>query len=136
SDLDTDGDGQVSLEEWRAAGKSIEAFQRIDRNDDGILTPDEVLYSLGLPADGAKGGKDSAKKGPVMGKGKLSRDLPAWFAKLDTDGDGQVSLDEWREGGKALEEFEAMDRNGDGYLTADEVLHYIESRTKAGGKWR
>src|SRR5262249_15377899 len=28
--------------------------------------------------------------------------LPDWFKKLDTDGDGQVSLAEWKAGGRSL----------------------------------
>jgi Ca2+-binding EF-hand superfamily protein len=41
--LDTDNDGQIGLYEWKASGKSIEEFQKIDRNNDGFLTVEEVL---------------------------------------------------------------------------------------------
>jgi hypothetical protein len=41
--LDTDHDMQIGLYEWKAAGRSIEEFMRIDRNNDGFLTVDEVL---------------------------------------------------------------------------------------------
>jgi Ca2+-binding EF-hand superfamily protein len=41
--LDSDNDGQVGLYEWKISGRSIEEFQEIDRNNDGFLTPDEVL---------------------------------------------------------------------------------------------
>ncbi len=44
--LDTDRDGQVSLAEWRADGKSLEEFKAMDLNDDGLLTPEEVLQYL------------------------------------------------------------------------------------------
>jgi hypothetical protein len=34
--------------EWVKGGKSISAFDKIDRNGDGLLTPDEVLRHLGV----------------------------------------------------------------------------------------
>jgi uncharacterized protein (TIGR03067 family) len=40
--LDADNDGQVSLYEWRAAGKSIAEFRKWDLNDDGFITPYEA----------------------------------------------------------------------------------------------
>jgi len=41
--LDTDRDGQVSLWEWRKAGKSLEEFFEWDLNEDGFITAEEVL---------------------------------------------------------------------------------------------
>ena len=46
--------------------------------------------------------------------------LPQWWRELDTDHDGQIGLYEWRKGGRSIEEFIKLDRNGDGLLTADE----------------
>jgi len=43
-ELDKDKDGQVSLYEWKTATKDIEEFVKMDRNDDGFLTIEEVLY--------------------------------------------------------------------------------------------
>jgi len=43
--IDLDGDGQVSLFEWQKAGKDIEEFIKLDLNDDGFLTVEEVLRS-------------------------------------------------------------------------------------------
>jgi len=62
----------------------------------------------------------------VFRAGKLPPGLPEWFAELDTDGDGQVGLYEWRKAGKSIDEFQAMDRNGDGLLTAEEMLYYMD----------
>ena len=42
-ELDIDKDGQVGLHEWVRAGRSIEEFNAMDRNDDGLLTVEEVL---------------------------------------------------------------------------------------------
>jgi hypothetical protein len=41
--IDTNKDGQIGLYEWRRAGKSIESFAAMDRNDDGLTTPIELL---------------------------------------------------------------------------------------------
>jgi hypothetical protein len=39
--LDTDKDKQISLYEWRKAGKDLAEFLEMDLNGDGLLTPDE-----------------------------------------------------------------------------------------------
>jgi len=42
-ELDTDQDGQIGLYEWRRGGRSIEEFEEMDLNGDGLLTPEEYL---------------------------------------------------------------------------------------------
>jgi hypothetical protein len=44
--LDTDHDGQVGLYEWRVSGRSLAEFAAIDRNDDGLITAEEMLWYL------------------------------------------------------------------------------------------
>jgi EF-hand domain pair/EF hand len=44
--LDTDRDGQVGMYEWVKDGRSVEDFQRLDRNDDGFLTVEEVMADV------------------------------------------------------------------------------------------
>jgi Ca2+-binding EF-hand superfamily protein len=216
--LDKDGDGQLSLHEWRAGGKKIDQFREYDRNDDGFITPEEVLQNVSGPialtlknghttyngaiesADQQYQGRKTAKIFTVkMERGKtyqvdhmssafdaylyledsegnvLAQDddsggnlnsrivhnpaktgtyrliatslggsalgvfalsvritggfagssqtgLPSWFRGLDKDGDGQVSLYEWRDGGKTIDRFRDYDLNDDGFITAEEVL--------------
>ncbi len=45
-ELDMDGDSQVGLDEWRTAGRTLDGFRAFDPNDDGIITPQELLRSL------------------------------------------------------------------------------------------
>jgi len=79
--------------------------------------------------------QDGGERRPVVYRaGKLPKDLPPWWAELDTDQDGQIGLYEWRLGGKALEEFAEMDLNGDGLLTAEEYLKYAKLAKESGGK--
>ncbi len=52
----------------------------------------------------------------------LPKNIPAWFKQLDTDQDGQISFAEWREAKRPDDEFFHYDRNGDGFLTVEEVL--------------
>ena len=50
-DFDTDGDGQIALHEWCAAGKQLAEFRNYDFDDDGFITPDEVLRFLKNPIE-------------------------------------------------------------------------------------
>jgi hypothetical protein len=54
----------------------------------------------------------------------LPKELPPWFKQLDTNHDAQIGLYEWKVSGRPLSEFQAMDRNNDGFLTVEEVLAY------------
>jgi hypothetical protein len=70
---------------------------------------------------------DEESRPVVHRPGKLPKGLPDWFAKLDTDGDGQVGLYEWKEAGRSLEEFRKLDRNGDGFITVEEALRAVKN---------
>ena len=75
------------------------------------------------------------RKPPVVYRaGNLPRDVPAWFAQLDTDKDGQVGLYEWKASGKSIQEFDEMDSNKDGFLTVDEVLHFVNKGKNPAGQ--
>ncbi|MFM8272826.1 MAG: EF-hand domain-containing protein [Gemmata sp.] len=52
--LDSDKDGQVALFEWRKGGRSVEAFNAMDLNGDGLLTREEYLRFVKLSEDKAK----------------------------------------------------------------------------------
>ncbi len=82
--LDQNGDGSISKTEYREFLDF--AFQGIDKNKDGILSPDEVADHLAGDA----------------------------FRILDEDGNGIVSADEFSR--QLLEDFEAADQDGDGQL--------------------
>jgi hypothetical protein len=78
--------------------------------------------------------EEEEKRPTVHRPGKLPKGLPDWFAKLDSDGDGQVALYEWKASGRSLDEFRKLDRNGDGFITVEEALRSVkQSSTVAGG---
>ncbi len=71
--LDKDEDGQVSLYEWRTAGKSVEEFLDRDLNGDGFLTAEEWLRgtktSLGGGADAKEKGRGRGDSAAPLGPG-------------------------------------------------------------------
>jgi hypothetical protein len=128
---DRNGDGVLSEDEM---GRSLRAvFQLYDANKDGVIDLKEfkAYYAdqvkqrqnqLGGAAVVAVAIEQEEKKPPVYRAGKLPKGIPDWFAQLDTDKDGQIGLYEWVASGRPIEQFLAMDRNNDGFLTIDEVM--------------
>jgi EF hand len=135
----------------------VAAFGKWDANRDGVIDAREYwgyyqasLRSVSekvasgelsvklpngtLPPKPAPAPTDEEYKLQVFRAGKLPQGLPAWFTRLDTDGDGQVGLYEWRAGGGDLEEFNRMDVNGDGLLTAEEYLQWKKETDLAAKK--
>ncbi len=115
-DLDEDGDGQVTLWQWRNAGRSLGEFRKYDLNSDGIITTDEILHALKKPV------KPQPDNVPPSVQ---PNSLPSWFKALDKHGDGQVTLRQWRNAGKSLDDFRKYDLNADGIITTDELLRYL-----------
>jgi len=147
--LDTNSDGFVTTEELQAAGKMgsrlLEGLATYDTNKDGKIDFNEYLEYQKARASqkGGKGGgggpepyvgrgieEDTPAKKVVEEKrvvyrfGKMPEGLPSWYAELDKDKDGQIGLYEWKAAGKDVKEFVAMDGNGDGFVTAEEVLRH------------
>jgi LCCL domain/EF hand len=63
---DTDGDGQIGLYEWKAAGQPIALFLAKDLNGDGFLTPDEVADPV-VVANAEPKEEPQADPGSLMG---------------------------------------------------------------------
>jgi hypothetical protein len=146
---DQNGDGVLNLDEMSPSLRAN--YKKFDKNKDDLIDYDEckeyMRAKLKGELDGQKGEnkKGDDKKGssssgtfeiiielsvleerPVVYTGtQLPAGLPAWFAELDKDKDGQIGLYEWLGAKKPLSEFKAMDRNQDGFLTPDEVLFFI-----------
>jgi hypothetical protein len=87
--LDKNGDGVVTQDEWLAAGRQEQGFQRIDADHDGKITLDELKAALGALARSRQpsptsGGAASATPAPAPGPWALTA-APARFVP---DGQG------------------------------------------------
>jgi Ca2+-binding EF-hand superfamily protein len=87
--LDVNGNGRIESDEWHG---SADAFDWLDRNNDGVLSRAEVV-----------------------GRARARSDR---FAILDVNRDGRISRDEWRWSRRS---FDQQDANGDGVLTRREL---------------
>jgi len=127
--LDGNHDGVLSGAEQSPALRT--GRSKWDGDRDGTMTRSEYRsYFAGRVrewlADRRNGDTTSDRARPqVYRAGKLPPDLPIWFARLDADADGQVALYEWRDSGWSIEDFTRLDRNDDGFLTADEVAWHV-----------
>jgi Ca2+-binding EF-hand superfamily protein len=124
---DTDHNGLIDLNEFKAyiqARMQQSQPDRGDRSDPSGLTGPTSSPGSSTPASPAQ----EERKPVVYRPGRLPKELPSWFIQLDTDQDAQIGLYEWKVSGRPLEEFQRMDRNQDGFLTVEEVLHYEKER--------
>lgn len=124
SKLDADGDGSVSLAEAEPHWISRK-FEKLDANADGNLSADELGALRGHGRHGGKGRKGrKGRKGHHEGPRKTPEEHAAkMLQRLDTDGDGAISLAEAGEH-RIAEKFAKIDADGDGKVTADELVTF------------
>jgi EF hand len=148
--MDVDKNGSLSVEEILLAGRRgrnlYDERAKWDANKNGTIElPEYIEYAKARQAQRDNGGNptplpaipdpvkpiEENKRPTVYRTGKMPKELPAWFEEADKDKDGQVGLYEWKASGKPINEFMAMDLNGDGFLTVEEVLRYQRVTAKA-----
>lgn len=104
--IDTDNDGTVSKEEWLAYQSKV--FDALDREHDGVIDEKEFLAPSAEMASFATGG---------YARGLQTK---AMMHKIDTDGDGKITKDEWL--AYQTKVFDMMDTSKTGVLGPREFL--------------
>ena len=132
--LDTNSDGELTGSELSTG---LKADKQADTNGDGRISKEEYRDYFKRRVEAKAETLVSGYKATQKALGGLNWEtldkpgaggLPAWFAKLDVDADGQVSLFEWRQAGRMAAEFQEMDLNGDGLLTKDEYKRWQKKK--------
>lgn len=109
SELDTNSDGQLTEEEFNATIQVF--FDSADANGDGMLTGEELEAAI-------------AERMSKFISGRTSKALE----RLDGDGDGMISLEEYENRGRKGEAFNRLDQDNDGVISESE---YDRARSKS-----
>jgi Ca2+-binding EF-hand superfamily protein len=99
-------------------------FDKLDTNHDGVISKDEFLAEAAArfaQFDTAGNGKVTAAEieGAPKTQDRAVRIADRFVKRMDTNGDGVVTRDEFVAAAKAR--FARLDKNADGYLDADEM---------------
>ena len=130
AELDTDGNGVLSESEFSAQGKgrmgknfNRPTFAEIDKNSDGQIAKDEVWGRLSVhfdQLDTDKSGTLSSEELSALKKGRAGKDFKRpTFAEMDKNGDGALAKEEV--GGRLAADFDKLDTDDNGTLSADEL---------------
>jgi len=125
---DANNDGKLTAAEQQARLK--EWFKELDANGDGKVAPDEFVGQRFVNIDINKDGTVTMEEYLVFFAGAdAAAGQTAACDKLDANGDGEVSAVEVIAYRKSV--FAAMDANGDGKVSADEMKAGADKQFKS-----
>ncbi len=143
--LDENGDGALDEQELRHFGRARQAlmwenvdkdalFNELDADGDGVVTRDEFknadlakIVGKALMEASRKAGFGRGRPGGGQG-GRIGKMLE----RLDKDGDGKLSKDEF----PRPQVFDKLDANGDGFLDKQELEEGVKNMRGRRGRGR
>ena len=111
-ELDTDQDGQVALHEWFKAGKEIDEFKEWDRNDDGLLTAEEVLFHMKANGISTASNGNRGPGGTSMGDRAFGRGPGEWNGIGGGESGGEGRPKGKKDGGGGMADFFKKKKGG------------------------
>ena len=107
---DRNGDGVLDRDEAKMMPRVAKNFDAIDVDKDGTISRDELRASM------------KSKKRTMHEKGKAN------FAAADKNGDGVLDRDEAKAMPRVAKNFDAIDVDKDGTVSAKEIHTYMKAR--------
>ena len=160
-DMDSDGSGKISAEDFRRCFKKLRIRPKPDRRDikdlintldkdgDGLVSYKEFLDALFNPSNKKSGPKFKLSKSfkRLIDDAKLSaKEFKQVFLDMDDNGTGKISPKEFKKAFKELgikahrEDIEdlmdEMDKNGDGVVSYQEFIDVVYPTTDRRSKRR
>ncbi|MCA9119574.1 MAG: hypothetical protein H6822_11430 [Planctomycetaceae bacterium] len=118
--LDTNGDGRLTAREIYGAPRIL---HDLDENEDGKLQSHEIPGTMAVGFVRGDANQDNAllvmPAIPIRGD---VESIPTWFLGMDTNGDGDISPREFL---GASDKFERLDKDEDGFVSADEAKRLL-----------
>jgi len=126
--FDANGDGKLSKSELPERMQGL--FDRADVNHDGFLTADEIRkLAAAQAAPGDRGGPEERRgEGPRPDRAMNFIRMDPVLAAVDTNGDGILSAEEIRNSPGSIRK---LDLDGDGKVTREELMTAMRRRREA-----